>query len=93
MLPFLVSPMDYGTVAASLIFEVCETRRCVNISIEDDMTLENIESFNVILERSPGLDSRIRLDPVIGVVRIIDNDSMFTHWDGVLSDRVYTERQ
>ena len=76
---------------ASLIFEECETRRCVNISIEDDMTLENIESFNVILDRSLDLDSRIHLDPVIGEIQIIDNDSMFTHWDSVVSNSTYRQ--
>ena len=93
MLPFSAPPMDYAAVFASLIFEECETRRRVNISIEDDMTLENIESFNVILDRLIELDRRIRLDPVIGVIQIIDNDSMFTHWDSVVSNSTYTDRQ
>ena len=78
MRPFSVPLMDYVPVFAPLIFEECETRRCVDISIEDDMTQETIESFNVTLDRPLDLDSRIHLDPVIGVIRIIDDSMLLT---------------
>ena len=42
--------------------------------IVDDTILENDESFDVTLERTPDLNSRITLDPVNGVVEIADND-------------------
>ena len=52
----------------------------MNISIVDDEVLENIESFTVTLERTPGLSSRIELDPVDGIIRIIDNDGRWYIW-------------
>ena len=55
----------------------------MNVTIVDDDVLENVESFDVILE-SPRLfifirllDSRITLNPVDGVIEITDNDGMF----------------
>ena len=51
-------------------------RRCYNLNIVDDVTVENVESFNVSLERTSDLDSRITLDLVNAVVEIIDNDGM-----------------
>ena len=37
---------------------------------------ELTESFFVTLERTPGLDSRITLDPVDGEIEISDDDGM-----------------
>ena len=70
--------MDYGEVLdAPLVFPSCERRSCLDIPIVDDDVPENSELFNVSLERN-GLDSRITLDPVDGLVEITDNESMFT---------------
>ena len=66
--------MDYETVSQVVNFAACETRQCVNVTIVDDFVDEPIESFTVTLERTPGLDVRITLDPVDGVVEIDDND-------------------
>ena len=49
------------------------------MSILDDDTLEIVESFDVTLERTPDLDSRITLDPVNGVLEIIDNDGRYDY--------------
>ena len=68
-----VTPMDYLGVSTILMFEECDRRRCVNVTIVDDKVLEMTESFTVTLERTPGLDSRITLDPVDGVVEITDD--------------------
>ena len=73
---FLVSPMDYGSVSHNLTFDECENRSCTEITIMEDMIVEMTESFFITLERTPGLDSRIDLDPVNGVVEIID-DGMY----------------
>ena len=54
------------------------------IPIEDDRILENIESFILTLERTSDLDSRITLDPVNGVVEIIDNDGRYDDSDTVV---------
>ena len=68
--------MDYGAQSTLLMFGECEKRSCVNISIEDDLVLEMEESFNVTLKRTIGLDSRIELSPMDGVIEIIENDGM-----------------
>ena len=70
---FAVAPMDYRELSTILKFPTCGTRQCVNVSIVDDDVLENVESFYVTLERTPGLDVRIALDPVDGIISIIDN--------------------
>ena len=70
--------MDYGEVLdAPLVFPPCERRSCVDILIVDDDVPENSELFNVSLERN-GLDSRITLYPVDGLVEITGNESMCT---------------
>ena len=42
-----------------------------------DMIAEMTESFFVTLERIPGLDSRITLDPVDGEIEITGNDGLY----------------
>ena len=75
---FLVDIDDYtGLSGSNLPFSACQNRSCVNITIHDDMIVENVESFNVTLERTPGLDMRITLDPVDGEIEISDNDGQF----------------
>ena len=74
---FLVSPMDYGNISINLSFDSCEIRQCTEIRIVDDMIMEMTESFLVTLERTPGLDDRITLNPVNGLVEILDN-GMYT---------------
>ena len=69
--------MDYGPVATRLTFNRCARRECVVVSIIDDTTLENSETFHITLERTPGLSSDITLDPVNGVVEITDNDGKY----------------
>ena len=69
--------MDYIGLSTILSFPACGTRECVNVTIVDDSVLENVESFDVTLERTPALDMRITLDPVDGVVEITDDDGLF----------------
>ena len=77
---FAVSSMDYVTLADTLMFDVCETQRCVNLTIEDDSVDESEETFRVSLERTPDLDSRIILDPVDGEIVIVDDDGKYTFY-------------
>ena len=63
-------------MSSILAFDTCDTRQCTEISIEDDMKAELTESFFITLERTPGLDSRITLDPVDGEIEISDNDGV-----------------
>ena len=67
--------MDYLDLSTILMFGACQRRSCVTI-VDDDI-LEMTESFDVTLERTPGLDSRITLDPVDGVVEITDDDGEY----------------
>ena len=73
----IVAPMDYIWVSTILMFGACGTRHCVNVTIVNDDILEMPESFTVTLERTPGLDSRITLNPVDTVVEITDDDGEY----------------
>ena len=55
-----------------LKFDSCETRQCTNITIMNDMLVENTESFSVTLVRTADLDTRITLDPDVGEIVITD---------------------
>ena len=66
--------MDYIGLSRILTFPACKTRQCVNITIVDDLVDESVEEFDVTLERTIGLDTRITLDPVDARVLIYDND-------------------
>ena len=68
------SPMDYLSLSQVLVFQPCDTRQCVNVSIVDDSVLEETEFFNATLASNAGLDPRITLNPVTAVVNILDND-------------------
>ena len=70
--PTPVTPMDYGAVSTTLTYPACVTRACVDIHIVNDTQAEPNEKFVITLERTPGLDSRITLDPVDGVFEILN---------------------
>ena len=76
---FAVAPMDYGAVSTLIIFDPCETRQCMDITIINDGIPENTESFFVTLVRTSDLDPRITLDPVAGETMITDNDGTVLH--------------
>ena len=63
------------------MFGACDRRICVNLTVENDGTLEKTESFEVTLERTPGLDHRILLAPVTAEINIIDDDGIDRHVD------------
>ena len=66
------------------MFASCETRACINVTIEDDNVVELTESFSVKLNRTDGLDERIILEPVEAEIEIINNDGEWvnnvTNW-------------
>ncbi|CAI8036863.1 hypothetical protein GBAR_LOCUS20653, partial [Geodia barretti] len=84
------------------MFDACETRKCVNVTITDDMVDEQRELFTYTLTRTPSLDPRIELDPIDGTVEIINSDvpenvvvaaepaSVRVSWDGVEDADRYT---
>ena len=49
----------------------------MNVTIVDDLVDEPLEYFDFTLERTPGLDTRISLNPVDGRIAIIDNDGNY----------------
>ncbi|CAI8052754.1 hypothetical protein GBAR_LOCUS28872 [Geodia barretti] len=69
-----VQAMDYQPLDVTLMFEACETRRCVDAEIIDDTVEEPDEVFTYTLRRTPDLDPRIELNPVDGQVEIGDDD-------------------
>ena len=79
--------MDYIGLSTILSFPTCGTRQCVNVSIVDDDVMENVESLHVTLERTPGLDVRITLDPVDGVIEIRDDDGLFLEHGWLLEEQ------
>ena len=72
-----MSPMDYSSFSMTLIFATCETRRCVNVNIVDDLVDEPDEVFDYILGPAC-LDSRITIRPDVGEIVITDNDGKHT---------------
>ena len=78
------------------MFEECERRRCVNVTIVDDEVLERtMESFDVTLERTTGLDNRIAFNPAKGMIVIRENDGMFLdrHAYGVMFNVLLYHRE
>ena len=67
--------MDYTTLSPIVLtFGECDVRRCVNVSIDDDLVIEAEESFAVTLEE---MEERITISREDGNITIIDDDSMF----------------
>ena len=94
---FTVEPMDYNGLSMILSFAACETRQCVNIAIVNDSVNEPVEEFDVTLERTIGLDSRISLQPVDARVIIHDDDEgklafhYYNKWVGNIRNRAKEE--
>ena len=71
-----VAPSDYKAINHTMVFQECETGRCIDISIIDDLVNEpDDEVFDVTLQRAVGLTSSISLVPVNAEIAIVnDND-------------------
>ena len=66
------STLDINVVD-KCIFAACDKRSCVNVTIID----EGNKSFNVTLEKTPDLDSKITLDSLVGLVEIRENKGKY----------------
>lgn len=68
--------MDFHALSTILTFGTCDSQQCVTLSIISDKLSEfpREEFFNVTLERTSDVNSRIMLDPVDAVVVIDDDD-------------------
>ena len=64
---------DYGRFITLVRFTSCQRRRCVDITITDDLVLEDIELFNVSLDQN-GLGNSFQLEPNVSKIEIRDND-------------------
>ena len=82
-----VSSEDYVAVSNfTLMFDRCQRKSCVNLTVVNDAVLEMVESFIVSLgnsnpnnsiqteDRFAHLTSRISIDPATAVIHIIDID-------------------
>ena len=56
-------------------FSIGERKDCYSITIYNDDTQENTETFTVTLNRTSGLDPRIKLEDIVADVSILDADS------------------
>ncbi|CAI8013530.1 Receptor-type tyrosine-protein phosphatase F, partial [Geodia barretti] len=66
------SPADYVAVDQVLTFAACESQRCVNVSLANDLVSEPEETFSLSLTRSTR--SHISITSATGVVVITDDD-------------------
>ena len=73
---FMCAPHPSLGFDESLVFGSCDRRICVNLTVENDVTLEETESFEVTLQRTPDLDERIILTPATAEISIIDDDGL-----------------
>ena len=63
--------MDYESLYTVLMFDECEKRQCVNVTIIDDFEDEPNENLFYTLEKIPDdLHPNIMLDPVDGEIVI-----------------------
>ena len=69
-----VETMDYGALDVIMMFDECERRRCMNVSITQDLVDEPDEFFNFHLNRTTDLSPRIEIDPVDGIIEIVNDD-------------------
>ena len=60
------------------MFDSCDNRSCAQVNVVNDEFLEEIELFFASLGRSPGLDTRIELEPINTEIQITDDDGTFT---------------
>ena len=87
---FPVSTHDYGALMSEIVvFEFCDTRKCVGIEIFNDILVELDEFFTVTVD---SLHERIISDSTVAVVRIESDDCklIFTHIDNVKKTDYYS---
>ena len=73
-----VAPSDYAYVHTPVIFLSCQIEICIPVDINDDETVEEVESFYLTLEDSFILANYMVLEPHKTKITIADNDSKLT---------------
>ena len=83
---------DYGALSTFLIFDSCETQQCTDIIISNDTVndtrLGNSNSFFVNLQKTPDLDPRIKLDPLVAKIEITNDNGLWIRLQAILYNRV-----
>ena len=64
-------------MTTTLAFNKCDRIKCQTIIIVNSLTVEKRESFRVTLGRTPGMNSRISINPEQADVIINDDDGMY----------------
>ena len=70
-----MAPSDYSSVHIPIIFLSCQKEKCVSVDINDDETVEEVESFYLTLEGQIGVATYMILEPHETKITIEDNDS------------------
>ena len=70
-----MAPSDYAYVHTPVIFLACHKEKCVSVDINDDETVEEVESFYLTLEGPPSLANYMVIEPHKTNITIEDNDS------------------
>ena len=63
-------------MSTAVTFQPGDTNQCVTVSINDDDTVEDTESFAVTLTKPNGLDPRVALRDTSATISITDSDGM-----------------
>jgi len=71
---FSTAPNDYSASTHQLTFQPGITQQCADISIVEDVILENDEMFTVLLNTT---DQAVVLSTATATIIITDNDSEF----------------
>ena len=74
------SPNDYAQLMAMVFEPADEQRKCVNISINDDVRVESSETFTLHLSST---DSAVTIDHSYTTIEIIDNDQVMLSLDQI----------
>jgi hypothetical protein len=67
---------DFTYSSLNLSFNACEQTACHMLPIINDDVIERNKSFQFMLQRTPDLDERIKLDPTIGNLTILNDDNV-----------------
>ena len=73
------TPSDFNSTSQAVTFEPSSSsslRKCINIGITEDTSVEEIEEFTVNMARTGGLDPRVQLGLTSATVSITDTDRM-----------------
>ena len=75
----IIAYLDYASVQLNFTLSETEQRHYFNISIIDDMKLENDKTFSVIMTAPNSPRNLILVLPEIAINIFDDNDGRFSH--------------